>query len=103
MLFSWSDVCAPGGDAAAQKVESIVSRENGWMRPIGGLDEASNPIDISWWFTKRHAEPQCLRGWNELLARVKGFWGPHRGLNCGRCLETDRQYSADDDQVADAV
>ena len=103
MLFSWSDVCAPGGNAAAQKVESIVSRENGEMRPNRGFDEASNPLDIGWRFTKHGGEPQCLRGWNELLARVKGFWGPHRGLNCRRCPETDRQYSADDDQVDDAV
>jgi hypothetical protein len=44
--FSWFDVCAHGGDAIAQKVERIVSREDGQLRPIRGLDEASNPLDI---------------------------------------------------------
>jgi hypothetical protein len=46
MLFSWSDVCAPGGNAAAQKVERIVSREDGQLSLNRGLDEASNPLDI---------------------------------------------------------
>jgi hypothetical protein len=46
MPFSWSDVCAPGGNAAAQKVERIVSREDGQLSLIRGLDEASNPLDI---------------------------------------------------------
>ena len=73
------------------------------MSPIGGLDEAPNPLDIGWPITKRHGKPQCLRGWNELLARVKGVWELRRGLNCGRRPETDRQYSTDDDQVGDAV
>ena len=73
------------------------------MHPIGGLDEASNRLDIGWRITKQPAEARCLRGWNELLAGVKGVWGPRRGLNCRRYLETDRQYSTDDDQVDDAV
>ena len=73
------------------------------MHPIGGLDEASNRLDIGWRITKHGGEAQCLRGWNELLARVKGVWELRRGLNCGRRPETDRQYSVDDDQVDDAV
>jgi len=33
-------------DAIAQKVERIVSREDGQLSPNRGLDEASNPLDI---------------------------------------------------------
>jgi hypothetical protein len=43
-------------------VERIVSREDGQLSLNRGFDEASNPLDIGWRFTKQPAQPRCLRG-----------------------------------------
>ncbi len=62
-------------DAIAQKVERIVSREDGQLSLNRGLDEASNPLDIGWRFTKHGGEPRVCVGGTNCWRASRGFGG----------------------------